>query len=327
VGQRLNKIPDEFEEDEQEILDYAKLKQFPKKVGIVFTEKLSEKKLLNFDQIASSHLLLQMNAVQKIFDFIVIAHDYENSFSNPPEDDENDKFFDWFDKEITEFEHSLIGRTYGIDYWIGITSIELAYKRFVRSQKRERGKKDKLFWIMTTNVWKGKNYTPPSLFEYIAITVIMCCLNFLSNDFAGSLRFHKSLKTKGCIFDFTVVKEHRRLVISNPYLCSICENRVTNIQNTLKNTYGIDLPLLEEIKRVLSREWMGSQEKLNSPIYNLRKNYGYDLDRNSGFNKKSLERFRDSIMDNSAEWIIGGVIATALSLVGAYFTILLGLGK
>jgi hypothetical protein len=112
---------------------------------------------------------------------------------------------------------------------------------------------------MTTNVWKDKKYTPPSLFEYIAVTVIMCCLNLLSNDFAGSLRFHKSLKTKGCIFDFTVVKEHRRLVVSNPYLCSVCEKRLLDIQNTLKNEYGINVPLLEDIKTVLSREWMGSR--------------------------------------------------------------------
>src|SRR5580765_2271206 len=106
-----------------------------------------------------------MNSVQRLFDFTVISHDYEVYFSNPPGDDNDDKFFKWFDKEITEFENSPFGRAYGIDYWIGITSINLGYKRFVRSQKRKDATSKKVYWLMTTNVWKGKNYTPPSLFE------------------------------------------------------------------------------------------------------------------------------------------------------------------
>ena len=268
-----------------------------------------------------------MNSVQKLFDFIVISHDYEKNFSNPPEDDNDDKFFKWFDKEITEFDNSLFGRAYGIDYWIGITSINIGYNRFVRARRRGDGKINRDFWLMTTNVWKGKEYTPPSLFEYITLTVIMCSLNLFSNDYGGCLRFHKPLKTKGCIFDFTVVKEHRRHVVSNPYLYSICEKRLVDIEKKLKNTYKIELPLLQEIKMLLSREWMGDQNKINSPVYNLKKIYGYDIDRNSGFDKTWRESFRDNIRDNNAEWIIGGIITTALSLLTAYFTLILGLGE
>ena len=51
---------------------------------------------------------------------------------------------------------------------------------------------------MTTNVWKGKEYTPPSLFEYITLTVIMCSLNLFSNDYGGCLRFQQAdSKPKG----------------------------------------------------------------------------------------------------------------------------------
>jgi hypothetical protein len=50
------------------------------------------------------------------------------------------------------------------------------------------------------------------------------------------------------------------------------------------------------------------------------KNHFYQ--RNSGFDKKILERLRDSIIDNIAEWIIGGAIAAGLSLITAYFTII-----
>jgi hypothetical protein len=102
---------------------------------------MSKGKSLNFDQIDCAHLLLQMNSAQEIFDFQMISHDYNKEyFSNPPADDVDDKFFQWFDDEISKFDISDYGRAYGVDCWIGITSINLEGNRFVRSQKREKGK-------------------------------------------------------------------------------------------------------------------------------------------------------------------------------------------
>ena len=51
--------------------------KFPKNVGIVYCENYDHsntKIRLNFDQIACSHLLLQMNSIQKIFDFQIIDY-------------------------------------------------------------------------------------------------------------------------------------------------------------------------------------------------------------------------------------------------------------
>ena len=43
MEERLNKIPEEFEEDEEKISDDEKLKRFPKRIGIVFIEKMKGK--------------------------------------------------------------------------------------------------------------------------------------------------------------------------------------------------------------------------------------------------------------------------------------------
>jgi hypothetical protein len=59
ISQSSNKLRSEFEEEKVPSDESAKLKQFPKKVAIVFAEKLPNKKLLNFDQAACAHLLLQ----------------------------------------------------------------------------------------------------------------------------------------------------------------------------------------------------------------------------------------------------------------------------
>jgi hypothetical protein len=51
-----------------------------------------------------------------------------------------------------------------------------------------------------------------------------------------------------------------------------------------------------------------------------KKNYGYDVDRNSGFYKKPWEKFRDSIKDKSAEWIVGGIFTLIFGLIAAFVT-------
>lgn len=81
------------------LVSYDK-KRFTKNVGIVFIEPLYGKRtknVLNFDQLACTHLLLQMNRVQNLFDFQVIT--------------------------IQLFENSK-GKEYKIDYWFGITFCE-----------------------------------------------------------------------------------------------------------------------------------------------------------------------------------------------------------
>jgi hypothetical protein len=50
-------------------------------------------------------------------------------------------------------------------------------------------------------------------------------------------------------------------------------------------------------------------EKKDSPLYNIKKNYGYDIKRISGFNKKWWEIIRDSILENTAGWVLGTLVS------------------
>jgi hypothetical protein len=114
---------------------------------------------------------------------------------------------------------------------------------------------------MTTDGW-DKEHTPLSLFEYITITVFMCSLNLISNDFNRSYIFIKSLKTKGCIFDFTVVKEHRRIVVSNSFLCNICKDRMKILEKDIEDKTGMNLDFYRDVQNFLSRQWIGSLKRL-----------------------------------------------------------------
>ncbi|HEX6293525.1 MAG TPA: hypothetical protein VFZ46_00090 [Nitrososphaeraceae archaeon] len=50
-------------------------------------------------------------------------------------------------------------------------------------------------------------------------------------------------------------------------------------------------------------------EKKDSPLYNIKKNHSYDINRNSGFNKKLWEIIRDSILENTAGWVLGTLVS------------------
>jgi hypothetical protein len=60
---------------------------------------------------------------------------------------------------------------------------------------------------------------------------------------------------------------------------------------------------------------MGSTQKNGSPIYNLKRNYGYDVNRNSGFYKSAWERFRDWIKDYSVQFLSGSTGAVAAAII------------
>jgi len=60
---------------------------------------------------------------------------------------------------------------------------------------------------------------------------------------------------------------------------------------------------------------MGDFETRDSPIYNIKKIYGYDVDANSGYYKKWWEYARDSIKENSIVWLITGILSGVLALI------------
>jgi hypothetical protein len=302
---------------------------FPKNIGIVFIEELvyprSEKRLsafghwlkkrssrstrpkvkLNFDQLACAHLLLQINTSQTLAILQVIE-----PVQVPIKSKQN--IIRWFDEYINRMKE----KNNNIDYWIGITSEPDSENRFFRTMKFSETKSKKRIWIVTTDVWE-KWMSPPSLFEYICISVFICILRSIFSHIDQKIGEHMN-ETRGCIFDWTGYKPHRRILVSNPNLCSSCKDKVLCLDTTIRKQMKTKLSIYEDINQVLSKKWMGSVTERNSPVYNIKKNYRYDIERNSGFYKKPWEKFRDSIIENTAEWTIGGIIATALSVFGAY---------
>lgn len=218
---------------------------------------------------------------------------------------------DYFIGEITKWQKKLS---------IGITSVSIDPPThpedegyFFRISKNDSEQRAAL---VTSKDW-DRNFSPPSLFEYIVFSVFTCSLYFIAHDFGSDLKPHKD---KGCLFDYTYYKPYRRILVSSPILCTSCRNILGELESTItRKCPGEEVPLLSNINVVLNRKWMGSPDERDSPLFNLKKNYKYDVDRNSGFYKGTLEIFKDSIIDNLPQWIVGTIVVGLIGGILAIF--------
>jgi len=285
--------------------------EFPIPIGIIFIENVERRKHswphLDFNQDACSYFLLQMNSVQRLFEFQVITLYVPDDYTLPsPRED----IFTWFKRlinssKINEFE---------INDWIGITSEYLPGNLLFDSKMTDSGKTAS---IVTSEKWLDL-HTPPSVFEHMAISVLTIALYTLDmhvNDDIDNSFLDSHYETKGCIFDYVDWLQHARIGISNPQICSTCENDLILLEREIKKQTKSKIKIVDELYGVLSRDWMGDPKERDSPMYNLKKIYGYDVDANSGFYKKWWEHARDSIKQKSIVWLITGILGVAFGLL------------
>jgi len=306
--------------------------KFPKKVGIVFlgrrkprvhskSEKEKDELSLDFDQDACAFFFLQLNHHQNIFEFQII--NLSTIKEKIPKKDES--LFDWLDNLAQKHSDMTI------NYWIGITKEPIPKLEgwdFL-DMDAEKTISRKILWLITSRHW-DKSRMPPSLFEYLLATVFRCALESLDRDLNDDKLNKKFLRndehkqvTRGCIFDF----KHRQTSVSIFKLCYGCKKRLSKLEELIKNKdKDNDIHLVSDVNTILSREWMGTYEMRDFPLFNLKRIYKYDVDRNSGYNKDWKEKFRDSITDKFAEWTLGNILGGIIGgLITALFFIAFGL--
>jgi hypothetical protein len=257
-----------------------------------------------------------MNRVQEVFEFHAIT-------LHPKEDDNitiPTKSIDWdyVENEITKMRRSEKPKFQNIDYWICITSEHIVDEYYFGAWRKMIDEHYQYFAIITSKGW-DEYYSPPSLFEYITLSVLICSIYFINLEFHGTLDWHAS--TKGCIFDYTYYKPQRRILVSNPLLCPSCKNSLLELENKIRTQTKNSVGLCRDVQNLINKEWMGSLETRDSPLYNLKKNFKYNVNRNSGFYKSRIESIRDNILDNIAQWIIGSIIGGGGLIVTIIFLI------
>ena len=58
---------------------------------------------------------------------------------------------------------------------------------------------------------------------------------------------------------------------------------------------------------------MGDPDLRDSPLFNLTKNFKYDVDHNSGFYESRREKIRDIIIENIPQWTIGSFLTSIIT--------------
>ena len=90
----------------------------------------------------------------------------------------------------------------------------------------------------------------------------------------------------------------------------------------IKEYYGEKY--LNELQFVLSRIWIGKLEEQNSIAYNLNHIFNVNLNRDSGFNKKWIDKIKDKFYEIPGT-LLGEILKVILTAIIVYFLIKLGI--
>jgi hypothetical protein len=187
---------------------------------------------MNHNQNVFEFQVLEINIIPKDLRLL----EWLDNESHKASFDRNYWIFEWLD-------NIALKTSFDVDYWIAITNQQILGNFFFdtidikqKPGKKRWAKSGKRLWVITSRYWE-RYFSPPSLFEYLALTIFRCALESLSRELQGELinreglQKHSELITKGCIFDFTHHKPLRRILVSKPNLCHDCRKKLHCLRN------------------------------------------------------------------------------------------------
>ncbi|SRR6266852_6578360 len=235
----------------------------------------------NYDTLAFRYFILALNQLQTLYEFYF--PDYEIKFAAQKYSENR------LIEMIKSARHELSPRP---DYLIVIITSSISGNLFFVTLGRVAA--------ITTDVWE-KYFSPPSLFEFLLHCI---AANLLFMHPALDLDPHNE-EIRGCVLDYTKVKEHDRVDIALGY---ICDEDAEHIRNAIDEAY------LHGMRSVISRRWIGSIDDNGSVAYNLKHFFRFDIARDSGFNKTLWERTRDMLDELPTEGL-KAILTTIITIV------------
>jgi hypothetical protein len=149
--------------------------------------------------------------------------------------------------------------------------------------------------IVTIAGW-NRNYAPPSALEFILHNVQRYALHFVF-----SLGNH--YPTRGCVWDFDANVEDARIETTLGYLCSACERKLAEHASP---------SVVDEVKHLLSHDWIGKTEDYGSVAGNLRRVFGFDLARTKGLSRGVFEQILEEGGKEALKYLVPLVLGLLL---------------
>jgi hypothetical protein len=105
--------------------------------------------------------------------------------------------------------------------------------------------------ILAPGHWK-RYMAPPSIVEFILTLIVWHSIGSIYAPLRDSVHFG----TKECLFDFTPSLNEVRLKVLSGFICNSCRSTLTSA--------GFN-KLLEELSRVLKKDWLGKASEPEKP--------------------------------------------------------------
>lgn len=242
----------------------------------------------NFDIYAFKYFILSVNKLQKQYEFI-FPEVHKTFFSKNHY--EKTTLFDKFHQRIRpdlSFEQDP-------SYYINIVTSSISNNLFFVTRSN--------ISFISTDTWE-KVFSPPSVYEYL-LHCIIASLIFMHPKF----KRHSHRDTRGCYMDYTYFKKDDKVDILLGYLCDECKDEI--IKHIGEDFYN-------DICKIINRDWIGDINTHNTVAYNLKSNFSFDVNKDSGFNKTFFEKAKEHFVEIPKEVIILalgaliGVIITSL---------------
>lgn len=245
--------------------------KYPIDVLVIFYGKLK----LNIDAI--SFAILSLNKIQDCFEFSIYEEE-KNIFCNQGDKEAILFEFDKYLREKNIFK--------GNAKYVAITDSEIMNNWFhVTSSSLS---------IITTNDWL-RSYSPPNYIEYI--------INSIVDGIIFSITETESHEeTRGCCLDYTEYKKQLRWGIHLGYICNRCKQQI--IEKGGEQLYNC-------LVKISSFDWTGEINEYNSIANKLKKYFDFDIEKDTGLQKKLRDRFKETFVSLPKE-VISGVITGAI---------------
>ncbi len=273
----------------------ARNEQGRRRIGIVQC-------ITNLDDAALRYLILSMNSVQTCFQFEFVPFDNEDVFLEPlltkgrTQRPSSFSMLEFHQRERRHFEQ--MADRYELhdqapDYFQVISVASFSDSYFQTSSGP--------ISVIALGNWK-RAMAPPSILEFIQVLVLHGAL------FALCPQLDTHLGTRGCLMDFSAELSDARQMVLAGFVCQTCES--------VLSTQGYS-DLVPELRRLLSRKWLGSPADPASPAGIVSK-LGHNLFITKGLQPSPLESARMTLAKEGVKqvWtVIGTVIAAVLAAV------------
>jgi hypothetical protein len=158
--------------------------------------------------------------------------------------------------------------------------------------------KEEKVQIQAWGNWE-RGMSPPSIFEFIITQLLRQAIGFAASSVSKSIH----LGTTGCLFDFTPNLDDARYKALQPFVCSVCRERL--------KADGL-LHVAEDVLPVLGLNWLGNLSNPRSPASIVAK-LGYNLFLTQGIKPTWGEVTREKLRDEGIKQLVKVIAAVLLA--------------